>query len=130
MKQTIDHIRLSKQSKDQLLNLKRQTGLPSLNILCRYAYLLSIKDSNPLPVNRQPSTGEGGFDISWGVFSGDFSLALSSMAKMNLASRKSTKSNTMDAQFIKAHIQRGLSYLSANKSIRSITDLISYSLKQ
>ena len=37
----IDHIRLSQQAKDQLIKLKRVTGIEHWNVLCRWALCVS-----------------------------------------------------------------------------------------
>jgi DNA sulfur modification protein DndE len=120
MKPPSEHIRLSKQSRDQLINLKRHTGVATLNILCRWAYAISIKDPTPPPIPRQ--TSDGGFDIAWGVFVGEQHVIIEKTLLLRAQLDNFDAKGTGIAPLLRAHIQRGLSYL-ANKKIRSITDL-------
>jgi DNA sulfur modification protein DndE len=40
---SIKQIRLSSQARDQLIRLKTKTGIAHWNILCRWAFCLSLK---------------------------------------------------------------------------------------
>lgn len=119
---TEQHIRLSKQARDQLITLKRYTGASTLNILCRWAYLVSLSDPTPPPIPRQGT--EGGFEIQWGVFTGENATLI-----WTLLLQRAQKDNVKNEHgaltaLLRAHIQRGLSYLASEKRIRSISDLV------
>src|SRR5687767_7062495 len=65
----IDNIRLGQQSRDQLIRLKRITGIENWNVLCRWAFCLSIADKNTPP--RIKGGGDTAVDISWKTFAGE-----------------------------------------------------------
>lgn len=44
---SIKHIRVSSQAKDQLIRLKTRTGIDQWNILCRWAFCLSLAEATP-----------------------------------------------------------------------------------
>ena len=44
---TLRQIRLSSQAKEQLIRLKTRTGIGQWNILCRWAFCLSLAEPTP-----------------------------------------------------------------------------------
>jgi len=64
----IDHIRLSQQAKDQLIKLKRVTGIEHWNVLCRWALCVSLAESSIPPAAKIPS--DSNVEMSWKVFGG------------------------------------------------------------
>jgi DNA sulfur modification protein DndE len=128
MKAPLLHIRLSKQARDQLITLKRYTSVSTLNIICRWAYVVSLSDPTPPRPARQGM--EGGFDISWGVFAGEHETAILKTALLRMQNDKRGNENVDCSDFFRSHIQRGLTYLASDKRIRSITDLASLAINQ
>ena len=58
----IEHIRLSQQARDQLITLKRRTGIAHWNVLCRWALCRSLAEPAPPPAVRlvlYPGEGHG-----------------------------------------------------------------------
>jgi DNA sulfur modification protein DndE len=49
---SIKQIRLSSQAKDQLIRLKTKTGIQQWNVLCRWAFCLSLRQAKPPPPGR------------------------------------------------------------------------------
>ncbi|EAX0453961.1 DUF1832 domain-containing protein, partial [Salmonella enterica] len=41
---SIEHVRLSEKAKQQLITLKRRTGIDNWNVLCRWAFCLSLAE--------------------------------------------------------------------------------------
>ena len=51
-----EHIRLSQQARESLVKLKRYTGIPHWNTLCRWAFCLSLAESSqPAPAKIRPT---------------------------------------------------------------------------
>ena len=48
----VEHIRLSKQAKNQLIKLKRVTGIEHWNVLCRWALCVSLSEQS-MPARRE-----------------------------------------------------------------------------
>ncbi len=64
----IEHIRLSQQAKEQLVKLKRTTGIQNWNVLCRWAFCLSLAEpSVPTPA-KIPA--DSTVEMTWRVFGG------------------------------------------------------------
>ena len=73
----IEHIHLSQQAKDQLVRLKRATGLTTWNTLCRWALCASLAEAGAPPPKKIPA--DSNVEMSWRVFAGtdgDVYLAL------------------------------------------------------
>ena len=62
----VEHIRLSQKAKDQLIKLKRNTGIEQWNVLCRWAFCLSLSEASAPRVTKIPS--DSNVEMSWKVF--------------------------------------------------------------
>jgi DNA sulfur modification protein DndE len=119
----IDHIRLSQQAKDQLIKLKRVTGIKHWNVLCRWAFCVSLLESTIPPAAKIPA--ESNVEMSWKVFGGRYAeLYLALLKERCLRDELQTDPETLSQQF-RLHLHRGISYLAGNKALRKINDLVS-----
>lgn len=66
---SIKQIRLSSQAKEKLMRLKTRTGIQQWNILCRWAFCLSLKE--PTPPTPIDIPADSNVEMSWHVFGGD-----------------------------------------------------------
>jgi DNA sulfur modification protein DndE len=122
----IDHIRLSQQAKDQLIKLKRVSGIEHWNILCRWALCVSLAENSVPPRAKIPA--DSNVEMSWRVFGGRYAdLYLALLKERCLRDKLDTDAETLGQQF-RLHLHRGISYLAANKRIRKIDDLIGLAL--
>jgi DNA sulfur modification protein DndE len=122
MKPPLEHIRLSKQARDQLVTLKRYTGVKNWNVLCRWAFSLSIGEPTiPLP---PASGGEPGVEMAWSVFAGEQADCLNALLRWRCHKDSLDPDDATLGLYLKAHIQRGLGYMTADKRIRNVADLI------
>ncbi len=120
MKPPVDTIRLNPKAREQLIRLKRYTGIEHWNILCRWAFCLSLRDSGAPPViDSEKSTA---VEMSWKVFAGDHDLVLSALyAVWN--QNASSPDGTNSPDLVRRHIQRGLGILESQK-ISTVEDLL------
>lgn len=104
--QGIDIIRLSEKQKQQLIILKRKTGIENWNVLCRWALCMSLVDPTIPPKEDIPS--DSNVEMSWKTFAGEFSDIY--LAILNEAYHKfdKTNGNTDMSNFVKMHLNRGL----------------------
>ena len=119
---SVEHIRLSQQAKDQLIKLKRVTGIEHWNVLCRWAFCLSLAEQAVPPPTKIPS--DSNVEMSWKVFGGrhaDLYLAL--LKERCVQDGLGTDPEALAQQF-RLHLHRGISYLFGNKQLRTIDDLI------
>lgn len=118
----IEHIRLSQQAKDQLIKLKRVTGIEHWNVLCRWALCLSLAEQSVPPQSKIPA--DSNVEMSWKVFGGRYAdLYLALMRERCVRDGLGTDPETVAQQF-RLHLHRGISYLAGNKDLRKIDGLI------
>ncbi len=118
----IDHIRLSQQAKDQLIKLKRVTGIEHWNTLCRWAFCVSLAEKSVPPRAKVPA--DSNVEMSWKVFAGRYSeIYLALLKERCVRDKLESDAESLSQQF-RLHLHRGISYLAANKKLRKIDDLI------
>lgn len=118
----IKQIRLSSKAKDQLIRLKTRTGISQWNILCRWAFCLSLREQTP------PTPIEILFDsnveMSWLVFGGEHhEIYMGLLKERCIRDRIEISEQELNRQF-RLHLHRGISYLATPNAIRSIADLV------
>lgn len=124
---SVEHIRLSQQAKDQLIKLKRVTGIEHWNVLCRWAFCVSLAEQGVPPPAKIPA--DSNVEMSWKVFGGrhaDLYLAL--LKERCVRDGLDTDPETLAQQF-RLHLHRGISYLFGNKQLRKIDDMIGLALQ-
>lgn len=122
MKNPTETVRISKQGRDQLLKVRRQTGIENWNVLCRWALCLSLNEKTPPPTVKQSL--EGGVEMSWKVFAGEESNTI--IALIALRTKQDGFDNDPEGSLncLKAHLHRGLSYMASGQETRSISDFL------
>lgn len=119
----IEHIRLSQKAKDQLIKLKRVTGIEHWNVLCRWALCVSLAEQSTPPQSKIPS--DSNVEMSWKVFGGRYAdLYMALVKERCVRDGLGVDADTLAQQF-RLHLHRGISYLSGNKELKSIDDLLS-----
>ena len=113
---TIETVYLSQKSKDQLLKVRRATGIQNWNILCRWSFCLSLKDVSAPPVEEH--WGEHAIEMTWKVFGGQdhdiyFALLKNRCQKEQLPLDKESLT-----QQLRAHLHRGIGHIANNKQLR------------
>ena len=120
---SLKQIRLSSQAQEQLIRLKTRTGISQWNILCRWAFCLSLAEpTSPTPVEIP---ADSNVEMSWTVFGGDcHELYFALLMERTVRDGVETTQESLTRQF-RLHLHRGISYLATPNKIRSIGDLIS-----
>lgn len=113
---SLDFVRVSQSGRDQLIRLKRHTGIQNWNVLCRWAFCLSLKDNTP--PSRAPIVTDSNIEMTWKTFGGTHEEIYKGLIQVRAVQ---DGFESYDAA-LAAHIHRGLSMLLA-KEIRSIEDL-------
>ncbi|MEI6068120.1 MAG: DNA sulfur modification protein DndE [Methylococcaceae bacterium] len=104
--QSIDIIRLSEKQKQQLIILKRKTGIENWNVLCRWALCLSLSDPTIPPKEDIPS--DSNVEMTWKTFAGEYQDAYLSILKIYRMDKCSTENINST---LLLHLNRGLSHL-------------------
>lgn len=124
---TIKQIRVSSQARDQLIRLKTRTGIDQWNILCRWAFCLSLQEvTPPTPVDIP---ADSNVEMTWHVFGGEHNeLYLAVLKERCVRDGLDVSPETLVRQF-RLHLHRGISYLATPNKIRSISDLVGLAVR-
>ncbi|EOW2738736.1 DNA sulfur modification protein DndE [Klebsiella michiganensis] len=115
----IEHVRLSEKAKQQLITLKRRTGVENWNILCRWAFCLSLSEDSIPP--HEDIVTDSSIEMSWKTFGGEYAEVYLSILKSRIINDYGVNSLEELNYHFKIHLHRGISYLSSR--INSIQDL-------
>ena len=118
----IEQFRLSGKAKDQLVKLKRYTGIKNWNVLCRWAFCISLSEPTSPAPSRIPT--DSNVEMSWRVFAGGHPELYLALLKQRCSEDGVPLDDaTLDQQF-RLHLHRGIGYLSANREIRSMAAFV------
>lgn len=120
----IEHIHLSSQSKDKLVRLKRLTGIKNWNVLCRWAFCVSIAD--PTPIKNTDVSSDAAIEMTWKVFGGNYSEIYFALLKERCKKDCIDINQDNLIHQLKLHLIRGINSLTSLK-LTSINDLLSLS---
>ena len=114
----IEHVKLSYQAREQLIRLKRHTGIEHWNVLCRWALCVSLAETTvPPPVKI---AADSNVEMSWRVFGGRYAELFTALVRQRcLKDGLDTDDETVSTQF-RLHLHRGIGYLATNRNIRRI----------
>lgn len=119
----LETIRLGPEARIQLTTLKRRTGIENWNVLCRWAFCMSLAD--PTPIRELKGRGGVGVEMTWKTFAGDEE----ELYRLLLIDRCTTEHGTTDretmARTARQHIDRGIARLVSQRSAKSVADFIS-----
>ena len=120
---SIEVVRLGPLTKTRLITLKRRTGIENWNVLSRWAFCLSLSDSSA--VGERHLEAGAAIEMTWKTFAGEHE----EIYELLLRNRIDLKSDPLCADrpgdLLRAHITRGISRLTATRSIDSLQDLFS-----
>lgn len=122
MRVPIETVRISQQGKDQLMKLRRHTGIENWNVLARWALCASLRDEKP-PAPFADKI-EGGVEMTWKVFAGDNSDLYSALVRLRAPKDGYGSTDEAAGQCFRAHLHRGLGFLTSGMSTKSIADLV------
>lgn len=118
----LDHIKVSEKAKDQLIKLKRVTGIQHWNTLCRWAFCKSLAEpSIPSPV-KIPA--DSSVDMTWKVFGGAYEELYAALLRQRCEQDGLGTSDEVLATQFRLHLHRGIAHLAADKGLKSAADLV------
>lgn len=115
----IENIRISEKGKQQLIQLKRKTGIENWNVLCRWALCLSLAEKSVPPFEKQEEWSN--VEMTWKTFAGEQSALYEALVNQRLNADSSESS--LASTWFSIHLHRGISYLV--RRCNSLSDLIS-----
>lgn len=123
---SLETVRLSQRARDQLLRVKRDTGIKNWNVLCRWALCLSLAESS-VPAPAKIVT-DSSVEMKWETFGGEHATVFRALLVQRcLDDGFSTDEETL-AEQLKLHLHRGIGYLFGDQRFKSIQGLLSPAL--
>ena len=116
----LDTVRTTLGVKNTLNRLKQLTGIETWNVLCRWAFCLSIKQEN-LP--REIEETLDGVEIDYEVFVGKNKDIYTQLLINNLLKYKIEINKQNLSKYLYAHINRGVNIMYSNK-LKDISGLM------
>jgi len=118
----IEQIRLSQAAKDQLLRLKRRTGIKNWNVLCRWGLCRSIAESTPPSPIAVPA--DSSVEMTWKTFGGAHADLYWALLRWRCHQDGLSLDEEVLQQQFRLHLHRGIAYLAGDKKLQQIEDLI------
>lgn len=120
MDTNIDILRTSMNVKNSLTRIKSITGISNWNILCRWAFCLSVKQTS-LP--REVEEKLDGIEIDYDVLVGKNKSIYTQLLINNLVSHKEEINKKNLTKYLNAHVNRGVNIIYTNK-LKDISGLL------
>ncbi len=118
----IETVRVSMRDRDHLIKLKRLTGIKNWNVLCRWAFCISLAEPTPPRVEKIPA--DSPIEMTWRTFGGENDATYLALLKERCRQDGLALSDkTLSTQF-SVHLHRGIGYLAGDPDVRSIAGLI------
>lgn len=117
----IETVRLSEKGRIQLTNLKRKTGIQNWNVLCRWAFCLSLAEKSVPPEETIPS--DSSVEMTWKTFTGGREEIYWGLLLVRARRDGIPMEREALGKYFRLHLHRGISYLNGSASLRKIDDL-------
>ena len=125
---SLKQVRLSAQAKEQLIRLKMRNGITQWNILCRWAFCLSLQQATPPTPIEVPS--DSNVEMDWQVFGGEaHELYLALLKERCVVDGVELTDDALSRQF-RLHLHRGIGYLATPHLVTSIAGLVGLALRE
>lgn len=111
----IDRVRLSAAAKQQLITLKRRTGVEHYNIICRHALCASLANKSRIPPETMQFSG--GIEIDWRTFAGEAEATYLNLLLVRAIADEGGDGVAAVRNTLTAHLHRGLSYLVSRQDL-------------
>lgn len=124
----IEHIRLSRQARDQLITLKRRTGIQHWNVLCRWAFCRSLAEIAPPPAIKLSL--DSNVEMTWRTFGGELGDVLWALVRLRCHNDGLPLDEETLAQQFRLHLHRGIGYLVGDPRVSDVAGLASVGLDE
>lgn len=119
----IEHIRLTQAARDQLVTLKRRTGIAQWNILCRWGLCRSLAEPAAPPAAKL--VYDSNVEMTWRVFAGDYGDQLWALMRYRCHLDGLPLDDETVGQQLRLHLHRGIGYLVGDPRVTDIVGLVS-----
>ena len=115
-------VRISQLGRDQLVKMKRTTGLKQWNVLCRWALCASLRDETA-PAEHHIGA-DTALEIDWRTFAGEFDALYLALLKQRCEHDGIEQTAESLQRQLRLHLHRGIAYLAAAPGKPSLSDLL------
>ena len=120
---SLDNIKLSQRARDQLVTIKRRTKIGQWNIVCRWAFCMSLAEPSPPRDEKIPA--DSSVEMTWRTFAGENEGVYLALLKQDCHEQEISLDDTNLLKRLRLHLHRGISYLVGDPNAKSIEGLIS-----
>ena len=124
---SLEHIRVSSQAKEQLVRLKRYTGIKHWNVLCRWALCRSLAEPAKPPTVKLAL--DSNVEMSWRTFSGELGDMLWALLRMRCHNDGLPLDEETLATQLRLHLHRGIGYLVGDTRVTDVAGFASLGLE-
>jgi DNA sulfur modification protein DndE len=124
----IEHIRLSKTARDQLITLKRRTGIEQWNVLCRFGFCRSLAERTVPPTVKL--LADSNVEMTWRVFAGPYGDELWALLRQRCHDDGLSLDEESLATQFRLHLNRGIGYLVGDPEVSNLRGLIGVALRE
>ncbi len=118
----LDTVRISKKGKEQLIKLKRVTGIAHWNVLCRWAFCVSLAEATSPP--HFAAKEMSNIEMSWKTFGGEHAEVYEALLKQRCRADSTDMGQQSLARAFRNHLHRGIAHLASGKRISNMADLL------
>ena len=120
----IETVKVSEKAKIQLITLKRRTGIQNWNVICRWAFCMSLAESSPPP--NEDVIADSSVEMTWKTFTGGRENLYLGMLLLRAKKDGIEFDEAKISTYFKLHLHRGISYLngSSTESIEKFLKLV------
>jgi DNA sulfur modification protein DndE len=119
----LEHIRLTQAARDQLITLKRRTGIAHWNVLCRWALCRSLAEPTVPPAVKLVL--DSNVEMTWRVFAGNHGDELWALVRYRCHLDGLPLDDETLAQQFRLHLHRGVGYLVGDPRVTNAAGLSS-----
>ena len=116
----IETVKTTQNAKNILSKIKSKTGIQNWNIICRWAFCLSLKQDTPPRVIDEKLDG---VEMTYETFAGKHSNIYLTLLMNSLKKHKLEIHQLNLNKYLRAHINRGISIL-YNLKMKNISDML------
>jgi DNA sulfur modification protein DndE len=122
MKPPVETVRISSQSREILIKIKRRLGVERWNEICRVALCRSL--ANPTKPVKPKIGWDSAVEIEWKTFAGDQSETFSSIILIRAKKDKINWEKKEEfADYFRSHVERGIQSLQNIKNFEAYLEM-------
>ncbi len=122
----VETVRVNENCKRHLSTLKRRTGIQNWNVICRWAFSVSIAD--PTPPQKIDKGDWSNVEMSWATFGGSEADLYATLLKARCY-EDGLELNPLElAEQFRLHLHRGITKLVGHQDTRSLIGLLELSV--